>query len=67
MKWNHAFALIVLAVGITACSKPKQVKPESDTARDDDRQRCADERTRHRGECRRNGRVARRSSRRWQR
>ena len=32
MKWNHALALIVLAVGITACSKHKQVKPESPPA-----------------------------------
>ncbi len=29
MKWTHAVAVAVLAVGLAACQKPKQVQPES--------------------------------------
>jgi peptidoglycan-associated lipoprotein len=32
MKLHHAFALIVLACGLAACQKPKQVQPESETS-----------------------------------
>ena len=31
MKWNHAIALVVLAFGLAACSKPKQVQPDTET------------------------------------
>ncbi len=31
MKWTHAFAFAVLAVGLAGCSKPKQVQPETAT------------------------------------
>jgi peptidoglycan-associated lipoprotein len=31
MKWTHAVALAVLAVGLAACSKPKQVQPDPTT------------------------------------
>jgi peptidoglycan-associated lipoprotein len=31
MKWTHAVALAVLAVGLAACTKPKQVQPEATT------------------------------------
>jgi peptidoglycan-associated lipoprotein len=29
MKWTHAVAIAALAVGLAACSKPKQVQPEA--------------------------------------
>ena len=29
MKWTHAVAFALLAVGLAGCSKPKQVKPEA--------------------------------------
>jgi peptidoglycan-associated lipoprotein len=29
MKWTHAIAVAVLAIGLAACQKPKQVQPES--------------------------------------
>jgi len=32
MKWTHVLALSLLAVGLTACTKPKQVQPEATTA-----------------------------------
>jgi peptidoglycan-associated lipoprotein len=31
MKWMHAIAVTVLAVGLAACTKPKQVQPEAGT------------------------------------
>jgi len=31
MKWTHVLALSLLAVGLTACTKPKQVQPEATT------------------------------------
>ena len=31
MKWTHAVALALLAVGLAGCSKPKQVQPETTT------------------------------------
>lgn len=31
MKWTHAVALTLLAVGLAACSKPKQVQPDTTT------------------------------------
>jgi peptidoglycan-associated lipoprotein len=31
MKWTHALAAAVLALGLAACQKPKQVQPESAT------------------------------------
>lgn len=31
MKWTHAVAIAALAVGLAACSKPKQVQPEATT------------------------------------
>ena len=31
MKWTHAVAAAVLALGLAACQKPKQVQPESTT------------------------------------
>jgi peptidoglycan-associated lipoprotein len=32
MRWTHAVALAVLAFGIAACQKPKQVQPEAPAA-----------------------------------
>ena len=32
MKWTHAAAFALLAVGLAGCSKPKQVQPETTTA-----------------------------------
>jgi peptidoglycan-associated lipoprotein len=29
MKWTHAVAVAVLALGLAACSKPKQVQPDT--------------------------------------
>jgi peptidoglycan-associated lipoprotein len=29
MRWTHAVALVVLAFGLAACQKPKQVQPET--------------------------------------
>jgi peptidoglycan-associated lipoprotein len=29
MKWNHAIAVVLLAFGLAACQKPKQVQPET--------------------------------------
>jgi peptidoglycan-associated lipoprotein len=29
MKWNHALAVVLLAFGLAACPKPKQVQPET--------------------------------------
>jgi hypothetical protein len=31
MKWTHAVAFALLAVGLAGCSKPKQVQPETTT------------------------------------
>jgi peptidoglycan-associated lipoprotein len=31
MKWTHAIALTLLAVGLAACTKPKQVQPDTTT------------------------------------
>jgi peptidoglycan-associated lipoprotein len=31
MKWTHAVAVAVLAFGLAACQKPKQVQPEATT------------------------------------
>ena len=31
MKWTHALAAAVLALGLAACQKPKQVQPEPAT------------------------------------
>jgi peptidoglycan-associated lipoprotein len=31
MKWTHAVAVAVLAFGLAACTKPKQVQPETTT------------------------------------
>jgi peptidoglycan-associated lipoprotein len=31
MKWTHAVAFALLAVGLAGCSKPKQVQPEATT------------------------------------
>jgi peptidoglycan-associated lipoprotein len=31
MKWTHALALTLLAVGLAGCSKPKQVQPDTTT------------------------------------
>jgi peptidoglycan-associated lipoprotein len=31
MKWTHAVALTLLAVGLAACTKPKQVQPDTTT------------------------------------
>jgi peptidoglycan-associated lipoprotein len=31
MKWTHAVALTLLAVGLAACTKPKQVQPDTPT------------------------------------
>ena len=31
MKWTHAVALSLLAIGLAGCSKPKQVQPEATT------------------------------------
>lgn len=31
MKWTHAVAFAVLAVGLAACTKPKQVQPDTTT------------------------------------
>jgi peptidoglycan-associated lipoprotein len=32
MKWTHVVALAVLAVGLAACTKPKQVQPDTTAA-----------------------------------
>ena len=29
MKWTHAVAFALLAVGLAGCSKPKQVQPDT--------------------------------------
>jgi peptidoglycan-associated lipoprotein len=35
MKWTHALAVVVLACGLAACQKPKQVQPEEPAATTD--------------------------------